>query len=383
MTELKLHKVGNAQLTVAPGVRYRSWMESHAYRCLPLASANSFGWDILAPEDIRATLDAEENPVVTKGAAYPHFGAKTITLEVGYIWKTEPGVHLMVVPVPNFDCVGWYPLSAVIETDVLNYPWFITLRLTGGDIFIPEGSPICRVVPIRMEMIANSKITILPEPENISIERMSLHRERDNGVSWTRFYHDRAKHHAIKAAPVIDMVPGDGPAALLASKGVHFVVDLLTPDECAEVTAMWGNATRSDDAGFWQERSRWPELKPSNLTDKLTKFIEAKASSIYGETLYQRGLNLTRWGEGDEMTPHTDHGASGEFPGRKYAAVVFLTGDYEGGSTYFPTIGAEVRCNAGTLMLFPGGSLLHGVNRVLRGVRMTAISWLGPTIPQK
>lgn len=386
MTAIKLHPVTQTPANVEPGVRFRKWMEPHAYRCLPLAAANTYGWDVLAPDDIRAKLNEKGEPEIISGPAYTHFGMQTITVEQGYVWKTEPSSHLMVVPVPNQDCVGWYPLSAVMETDILNYPWFLSLRLTGGEIHIPKGTPLCRVVPVSMDVVAQATIAIEPEPKDVLVERMELHRQRDelkDKNSWIRFYQDRAKYRALRASTVVKMVPGDGPTAMLAMHGVHFVPDLLTPEECEEVIAMWEKTqVTSDGNTFWNERSRYPVLTPGNLTNKLTRAIEGKGHTFYGETLFQRAFNIVRWGEGDEMPAHTDLGQHNEFPNRKYAAVIFLSDQFDGGETYFPTLGAEVRCSRGTAMLFPGGTLMHGVKKITKGLRYTAISWLGLTVPE-
>src|SRR6266550_2793868 len=52
--------------TIRPAPQTRAWMDgvidSHAYRCLPLSIANSYGWDILAPFGFSAQWNGEPHP---------------------------------------------------------------------------------------------------------------------------------------------------------------------------------------------------------------------------------------------------------------------------------------------------------------------------------
>jgi len=116
-----------------PAAHERPWMdasrERFAYRCLPLAAANSHGWEILCPFDFAATWNdgdglhdiiigaAEE----LRGRLHSHFSHGILTFDVGYVFRTEPNVNLWVTGAVNRPKDGIAPLSGLIESDWIPY----------------------------------------------------------------------------------------------------------------------------------------------------------------------------------------------------------------------------------------------------------------------
>jgi hypothetical protein len=152
----------------APAIRAapatRPWMDAvldhHAYRCLPLTIANSHGWEILAPFAFTATWTGDVRPEAltlrgSNGAPPPvnfvasHFGYGVITFHLWYLFRTEPGWDLFASGSVNEPKDGVAPLTGVIETDWLPYPFTMNWRMTRpGSVEFRQDEPICMIFPV-------------------------------------------------------------------------------------------------------------------------------------------------------------------------------------------------------------------------------------------
>jgi hypothetical protein len=78
-------------------------------------------------------------------------------------------------------------------------------------------------------------------------------------------------------------------------------------------------------------------------------------------------FHAVRWREGLCMDKHFD------FAFQTWTSVIYLNDDYEGGET---VVGErEIAPLKGKIITFQGPSVLHGVNKVLKGDRYTAPAW--------
>jgi len=204
---------------IVPARAARDWMEAfparHAYRCLPLAIANTLGWEILSPYTFTIRYNggkkAEDILFKQQGSApgFNHFIASNfthgiVTFHLGYMFRTEPGWNMMATGPINEPKDGISPLSGVIETDWLPYPFTMNWHLTRpGTVKFVEGEPICHVFPVPAGAIETAE----PEIRNIQDdpdlegqykawrekreEFMVRFRERDPETlkqAWQRFY---------------------------------------------------------------------------------------------------------------------------------------------------------------------------------------------------
>lgn len=367
--------------SLVPGKKFREWMNPHSYRCLPLVAANTFGWDVVTEKDI--VVDWNGGPAlldldVVEGfdIAESHFGLGTITLEVGYTWKTEPGIHIMVMPVPNTDFLDMQALTAIMESDVLKYPWFMTLRCTRtGVIRIPAGTPIARVVPVRLGDVVGASLTVEEEPEEYT-EARRYHAElrRTSGKSWNRIYHETANHRVVRT-PELGVAPSD----ILADNGILAVPEFLTKEECATLLDYVSRTEpdRSDPGSPWDQRTFafGPEDVGEELYEKITKGAEKVINDWYGKKMELSETHMVRWRTGDYMRPHSDL-AGGIFKFRHYASIIYLNDDYTGGELYIPTLDLEIAPMAGALVAMNGSEVFHGVKEIKSGERITCIAWL-------
>lgn len=149
---------------LVPARSERNWMESfpdrHAYRCLPLAVANTHGWELLCPVSFTVRWDGgprAEDITLHADDGYPHlhyivsshFTHGIITFQTGYLFRTEPGWNLVATGPYNDPKDGIAPLTGVIETDWLPYTFTMNWHLTRpGEVRFEKDEPFCLIYPV-------------------------------------------------------------------------------------------------------------------------------------------------------------------------------------------------------------------------------------------
>lgn len=144
---------------IVPGRPNRGWMdkfaERHPYRCLPLSMANTTGWEILCPFGFTATWDGsklKEGITFQPDRPHPdfhttissHFSHGVLTFQTGYLFRTAPGWDMWVMGPPNLPKDGIQPLTGLVETDWLPFPFTMNWIFTRpGKIRFEKGEPFC------------------------------------------------------------------------------------------------------------------------------------------------------------------------------------------------------------------------------------------------
>jgi hypothetical protein len=138
---------------IVPGRPDRQWMDAfaarHPYRCLPLSMANTTGWDVLCPMGFTAEWDGGKGTdaiTLTPDRPHPdfhefvtsHFSHGVLTFHTGYLFRTKPGWDMWAGGPPNQPKDGIYPLTGLVETDWLPFPF------TMNWIFTRPGRSISR-----------------------------------------------------------------------------------------------------------------------------------------------------------------------------------------------------------------------------------------------
>ena len=206
----------------------KGWPEE----CPPIRTANAFGFDLLANFDLdfrfrsgtgpmsgwklhnpitlesdfgwAPTDDAEATPLTQdyawfwkKGQKLPHVISDNVYDVIRHQVKvssflylqTDPGEILLLTEVPNTR-TPWRAITALIETDwyPASYPWHCVLELNPAHkrIFIPKGTPLCRLIPLKRDNYLAKTMT--PRQFNTFFEK---------GQAWLRTH---GKPHAEGAA---------------------------------------------------------------------------------------------------------------------------------------------------------------------------------------
>ncbi len=166
---------------IRPASPKRDWMEEtpdrFAYRCLPLAIANSHGWEVLSPCGFSARWNggqgAECVEIRVDAGCKPHqvpvslFGAGTITFHLEGLIRTPEGWNLWVGGPPNGVKHGIAPLGGVIETDWSPYTFTMNWRFTRANEWIrfEEDEPFLFFFPVQRGVVGGAEPRIRPIAE--------------------------------------------------------------------------------------------------------------------------------------------------------------------------------------------------------------------------
>lgn len=194
--------VGDGPYTINPSNTKRDWMgdtqNSHAYRCLPMTSANSHGWTINLNEECVVEWDGTENQqsvTVLSGAGEENVAGGFVTFRFPYIFTTPPEYYLWCSGQPNYARNDMVPLNAIIRSDWYPASFQFTWKLTKpGRIVFEKGMPIMFFMPYPKALIENVDIELYSsEPSREKQIRSALYgksimesflRKQKNEDSW-------------------------------------------------------------------------------------------------------------------------------------------------------------------------------------------------------
>lgn len=159
MLELECFPTAQRPPELVPGRPQRAWMDRfhgrHPYRCLPLTMANSTGWELLCPMGFTAEWNGGKNQAdITFKSDHPHpdfddfikshFSEGVLTFHPGYLFRTPNRWSMWVSGPPNHIKDGIQPLTALVETDWLPFPFTMNWIFTRpGRIRFEKKEPFC------------------------------------------------------------------------------------------------------------------------------------------------------------------------------------------------------------------------------------------------
>lgn len=164
--KLTCYAVDAEPAEIVPGRPDRDWMDAftvrHPYRCLPLVVANTSGWELISPysftatwngglktTDIRIDPDDDTSPEKLARLVASHFSHGVLTFHTGYLFRTEPGWDIWAGGPPNQVKDAIQPLTGVVETFWLPFPFTMNWRFTRpGMISFKKGEPFCFIMPV-------------------------------------------------------------------------------------------------------------------------------------------------------------------------------------------------------------------------------------------
>lgn len=157
--ELHCYRLRPDAPPLTPATSRREWMDTSgqrfAYRCLPLTMANSSGWELRLPCDVKVSWNGrpDRKAIVISGhdprwpvRAYvqSHFGEGVVTFITGYLFRTSLGVAVWTSGAPNDPKDGIAPLTGLVETDWLPFPFTMNWRFTRpGEVVFRRGEVFC------------------------------------------------------------------------------------------------------------------------------------------------------------------------------------------------------------------------------------------------
>ncbi len=243
--KMTCYALGPEPLRLRPAPATRAWMDAipdrHAYRCLPLTIANAHGWEIGAGCAMEIAWDGGPHPFNLKVRALDgcphldrfatsHFAFGIVTFHLSYLFRTEPGWNLLATGPVNSPKDGIAPLSGVIETDWLPYPFTMNWQMTRpGNVRFEKDEPICMVFPLPAAVVmeVEPEIRNLQDNPALSAQAMAWKARRDDFMrrfhandpstlkeAWQRYYFlgtapdgspvEAAHVNKLRVAPPVD-----------------------------------------------------------------------------------------------------------------------------------------------------------------------------------
>jgi hypothetical protein len=155
------HQAGRADLPIVPADRVRNWIEEaarHGRHCLPLMMASQCGWMVLNNQPFTALWDGEawtEGLQVEYDGPQPRFRAHSafghgiLSFMIPYLFRTPPGINLLVRGPANYVRDGIAPLEGLVETDWATATFTMNWKFTrpGVEVRFERGEPVCMLVP--------------------------------------------------------------------------------------------------------------------------------------------------------------------------------------------------------------------------------------------
>jgi hypothetical protein len=243
---------------ITPAPPTREWMDRipdrHAYRCLPLAIANAHGWTVGAPCDLAVVWDGGPRHASMRVDALDgtpglgdwvssHFAFGIVTFSLGYLFRTPPGWNLLATGPLNQPKDGIAPLSGVIETSWLPYPFTMNWQMTRpGRVEFERGEPVCMVFPVPASAVS----AWTPEVRNLGddpeLERQA-HAWRERRMKSSRRFDQRdpatlaeawQRYYFLGKLPDGSPAPADHVAKLRAAEPVDRRGSRSEPGRVAE-----------------------------------------------------------------------------------------------------------------------------------------------------
>lgn len=201
----------------------RKWMDDtnyHAYKCLPLNAANSFGWEILNPIKFDATWNGDlghggetirfnfhpenekEEKFLKENGISSHFGNGIITFSgLNFILRTNKGSNILVKGPTNLFKANAAALEAIIESDWLPYTFTLNWKIIKPNetVFFEKGEPIANFFPIPRGYIESF------ETEEIKLkEEDELHKEHEKWTNKREENKDKEHNYYMRGIENVD-----------------------------------------------------------------------------------------------------------------------------------------------------------------------------------
>lgn len=163
---------------IRPARANRDWMDrlpdAFGYRCLPLNIANMHGWEIYTSRAFVARWDGggdrEAIQIEDRGGEgdlpTSHFGFGVLTFHVPVLFRSPPGINLMVTGPPNEPKHGICALSGIVETDWASASFTMNWKFTAPhvDVAWEAGEPYAFIFPLPRDLVETT------EPEFRSLD---------------------------------------------------------------------------------------------------------------------------------------------------------------------------------------------------------------------
>jgi hypothetical protein len=122
------------------------------------------------------------------------------------------------------------------------------------------------------------------------------------------------------------------------------------------------------------------EDRHQNYFEWLRLEIKAAIEQAFGREVVTNSTHAQKWPVGAFARWHSDNsdleGNPSAWSDNKFASILYLNDDYEGGELIFRDFDLEVKLPQGSLIVFPGGiENIHRVEEIREGNRITVVGF--------
>lgn len=174
-------------LTIEPAAKARDWMDQssgkYAYNCLPLVVANQLGWVVKAAPSFSLIWDGgnqkdaikfnfDQSAPEMSQFVVSHFGQGIISFKLPWVFRTDPGIGLMVRGPSNQWLDGAHALDGFVESWGLESTFTMNWKVTvpGVTVYFPNHFPFCQILPYEIATLNNYTCARKPISENKGLE---------------------------------------------------------------------------------------------------------------------------------------------------------------------------------------------------------------------
>ncbi len=226
-----------------PAPTARDWMErlprNIPKRCLPLTMANRAGWVVRTPVGFKATWGGKTESASLKievtdgeerlGAGITNsFGSGIISFVIPWLFRTSPGIGMLVRGPTNFSVDGATPLDGFVETDWSPYTFTMNWRVLRRNkpVFFKKGDPFVMLTPFPTDLLERFDVqfaSLESDPE-LKAQREEVRMMRINSKEkWRQAQIEAAKtgDEAKTSEPEFGYLKGKLPSGYTAPPESH------------------------------------------------------------------------------------------------------------------------------------------------------------------
>lgn len=210
MINLTAYQMGSETAKVEPLLVTRDWMdatpEKHAYHCFPVTQANTVGWTISMPTDIKFTWNgindtSGSNVTILEGDSFVYTGRgqSSVSFNTNLLFRSDSNISLLTMTPPNYFNPDYEVIGSVISTSFFRNPLPLAIKVLtpNKEITIPAGTPIATILPLSLSELKDSVIEVKKFPQEEMYEWNEKNRAYGDAAQvlstkgeWTDWYRD-------------------------------------------------------------------------------------------------------------------------------------------------------------------------------------------------
>jgi hypothetical protein len=327
VSRLVAYQVGPGALPLRKAVPRRDWLdalpERFGYRCLPLVIADQAGWDALCPAGFTAVWNGgsgREDLQVRwaegqwSRAVRSHFGNGILTFGLGYVFRTPPGVNLLVCGPPNWPKDGVHALAGVVETDWSPTTFTMNYLFTRPhqEVRFEAGEPVCRLIPLErhLEERLEPELRLMEDDPELEARYRGWEAKRARFIEQARVHFSEASEQRwqkdyFQGRPELGPCPPDHQTSLRHRE----FTDLRPPEQRGTPGPAAGRSAQAGGA----DSATYPPAHPTNPVPEEDYSVLAATALLRDLTERQRmqvlGRFCSRCGRLDPACPCRPEGA--------------------------------------------------------------------------